>query len=332
MHRFILAVGGGPTRSRDLSRDEAREAMALVADARCAPEQVGAFLMALRMKGESAEELAGFAEALRERCQRAASPAGTLDVDCHGDGHAGRPTLLPAAACAVAALGVPVLLRADLDALTAKHGLAAILAGLGLDRTRSLDAPRAAAALGHLGIAVLDLPAYAPALKRLVDLRLLFGRRTVAQTLTKLLDPLSAAARLLGVFHAPYLCSTAAAAALVGGAPALCVQAIGGLPEAAPGKLVRAASSILPTGSPYTLDFRGLAPLPVVVDDSPNAAVQQNNAALAGAEPLVGRAAATAALLLHAARGEALPAAADRARQVLATGAARAVADRLREV
>ncbi len=61
MHRFIKAVGAGRKRARSLSRDEAREAMALVAAGAAAPEQVGAFLLALRMKGEEADELAGFA-------------------------------------------------------------------------------------------------------------------------------------------------------------------------------------------------------------------------------------------------------------------------------
>src|SRR5205823_2970148 len=142
-----------------------RAAMSLVADGKCAPEQVGAFLMALRYKGESADELAGFTEALMARISRTPI-AGALDVDCHGDGHAGRPSLLPAAACAAAALGVEVVLRADLHSPTEKHGLSASIAAL--------------------GVRVLDLQSYAPALKRLVDLRALFGRRTVAQTLCKL--------------------------------------------------------------------------------------------------------------------------------------------------
>src|SRR4051812_40906535 len=170
MHRYIKAVGSGPKRARDLTRDEAREAMALVCDGAARPEQVGAFLLSLRMKGEAADELAGFADALEARMTTdgARAPAGTLDVDCHGDGHGGRAALLPAAACALAALEVPVLLRLQLELPTARHGLVAALVALGLDRARPLDGARAQAALSSLRIGVLDLPRYAAPLDRLV--------------------------------------------------------------------------------------------------------------------------------------------------------------------
>src|SRR4051794_2838098 len=67
VHRYIKAVGAGQKRARDLTREEARLAMGLVADGEARPEQVGAFLLALRMKGEGGEELAGFVEALHAR-------------------------------------------------------------------------------------------------------------------------------------------------------------------------------------------------------------------------------------------------------------------------
>jgi anthranilate phosphoribosyltransferase len=307
VREFIKAVGGGPKVSRDLSREEARTAMGLLADGDCAPEQVGAFLMALRYKGESADELAGFTEALMARCTRT-PVAGALDVDCHGDGHAGRPSLLPAAACAAAALGVTVVLRADLQSSTEKHGLSASIAALGLGE----------------GVRVLDLVSYAPALKRLVDLRPLFGRRTVAQTLCKLLDPTGASARIVGVFHAPYLRSIALALGALGAGRALCVQAIGGLPEGTPGKMVRVASAEAP--EPRTLDLRALPAPPLEEGADP---VRQNVAALDGADPALSYAAAAAALLLHAARGDDPLAAAAEARDALASGAARRYAPRL---
>src|SRR5256885_149011 len=128
VREFLKAVGGGPKTSRALTREEAREAMGLIAGGQCAPEHVGALLMAL---------------------------------------------------------GVPVLLRTEIASPWAKHGLA-----------QSLPCPPespedAARSLGRDGLAVLDLPSYAPVLAQLVSLRALFGRRTVAQTLCKLIDPLS---------------------------------------------------------------------------------------------------------------------------------------------
>jgi anthranilate phosphoribosyltransferase len=319
---FLKAVGGGAKTSRDLTRDEARQAMALIANGECAPEQLGAFLMALRMKGESADELAGFVEALEARMARVSAPPGSLDVDAHGDGHEGRATLLPAAALAAAALGVPVLLRSECASPWAKHGLADACAALHLHPSPS--AAEAARALGDNGVALLDLADYSPTLQRLTALRALFGRRTVAQTLCKLLDPLSAGARLVGVFHAPYLPSTARALAALGRA-GVCVQALGGLPEAQPGKIIRAL--------PASIDLRTLdqaiGPSPGAAPDSADAAAQQNSNALDGREPGLSRAAADCALMLHAARNEDPLAAFWRAHDALTTGAARRMAARL---
>jgi anthranilate phosphoribosyltransferase len=334
MHRFIKAVGSGQKRARELTRDEGREAMGLLADGKAQPEQVGAFLLALRMKGEGAAEMAGFVDALEARSDtgEARAPAGTLDVDCHGDGHQGRATLLPAAACALAALGVPVLLRLQIVLPTARHGLSEALAGLGVDCARPLDAARAQRGLERLRVGVIDLPRYCAPLDRLVGLRPLFGVRTVAQTLMKLLDPLHCSTRAVGVFHAPYLPSTAQALATLGRA-GLCVQALGGLPEAAPGKIVRVCRA---GGEPQTLDLRALEAAPPrgvdATSDAAANAVAENRAALDGEAGAMARAAACAAVLLHAARDvDPLVAAAD-ARRVLASGEARAVAARLGEL
>jgi anthranilate phosphoribosyltransferase len=325
VHRYIKAVGAGQKRARDLDRDEACAAMGLVADGQARPEQIGAFLLALRMKGEAAAELAGFVDALEQRMERAPPPPPeTLDVDCHGDGHEGRATLLPAAACAAAALGVPVLLRLQRHSPTARHGLVPALAAIGFDIERPFDSARAAHLLATAQLGVLDLEAYCPALSRLVALRPLFGVRTVAQTLMKLLDPFACAAQLVGVFHAPYLPSTAKALATRGRLRALCVQALGGLPEAAPSKIVRVCAAT--DEAPRVIDLRALSP--VAAEENEDAA-RWNRAALDGEPAAADRAAAAAALLLHAARAIDPVAAAGAAREALLSGAARAVAARL---
>jgi anthranilate phosphoribosyltransferase len=328
MHRFIKAVGSGAKRARDLTRDEAREAMGLIAAGQAEPVQIGAFLLSLRMKGEAGDELAGFVDALKPHLIGAAAPAGTLDVDCHGDGHAGRPTLLPAAACAAAALGVPVLLRADLDNPLAKHGLAA--AWRSLRGEGPWDATRAAGELGARRIAVLDLRASCPPLHRLVALRPLFGVRTAAQTLMKLIDPMRATKHLVGVFHAPYLPSTARALALLG-ADGLCVQALGGLPEAQPGKQLRVASPQNP--EPSLIDLRSLGAAEAVTSDEEEAgpdaselAVRDNRAALDAQEPALSRAVAAGALLIHTARNTPILEAAEAVRRAFTDGTARKIA------
>ncbi len=312
VHRYIKAVGAGQKRARALTREEAREAMTILIEDRATPEQVGAFLLALRMKGETADELAGFVDALRTTFPaHENSERSWIDIDCHGDGHKGRASLLPAAACIVASLGHPVLLRADLGSSTARHGIASALEGLGL-----ISHP-ARPALAKPPIAVIDLREYCPPLKRLVDLRPLFGVRTVAQTLMKLLDPLPSRLRLVGVFHAPYLESTARALAILSDMPAVCVQALGGLPEAAPGKITRIAqSNATETAS---LDLRFLPLSPNADGEDP---AEINLAALRGESPAQERAIAAAAPLLHFAENISLKSAASRAEDAIGSGRA----------
>jgi anthranilate phosphoribosyltransferase len=319
MHPFapyVKAVGAGQKRARALSREEARTAMALVLRGQVEPVQVGGFLLGLRMKGETAGEMAGFVDALHAEIRPVHAAPLALDIDGHGDGHLGRPSLLPAAAAAVSALGVPVLLRVELASPFAKHGMPQALEALGLDRSAPLDIARATRALSGGQLAVLDLQDYAPALKRLVDLRPLLGVRTVGQTLMKLLDPLQASARLVGVFHAPYLVATAEAMALVAPSRGVCVQALGGLPEPLLGKRLRHCYA--DQLEPASLDWReagseGGNPAPSLAppeaETNPAAtdfgalAVRANCAALERTEPFFSQAVASAALLLHAARG-----------------------------
>ena len=81
MHRFIKAVGAGAKRARALSRHEAQAAMALVCDGAARPEQVGAFLLAVRMEGETADELA---LELEEHCAAEGVDLWSVEAD-HGN-------------------------------------------------------------------------------------------------------------------------------------------------------------------------------------------------------------------------------------------------------
>jgi anthranilate phosphoribosyltransferase len=193
--------------------------------------QIGAFLLALRMKGESAQELAGFCDALP-------APRGgahMLDVDAHADGHEGRPTLLPAAAILAQAAGLDVLLRVDRTPVRGQHNHVAAVA----------DA---------LGVPTSDLAVEHPQLKELLDVRARVGVRTFINSLVKLWSPRGAPARLVGIFHGPYHEPMAQALALIG-AHGLVVQAQGGLPEPHPDKPCK----MTPTGgATFTFDPRPL--------------------------------------------------------------------------
>lgn len=287
MPLIIKHVGRGGRLAKDLPRDEAREALrALLADD-ADPVQVGAFLVAMRMKGESAEELAGFADALRETARPVAAPAdGTplVDVDLHGDGRAGRPSLAVAAAClAAAAGGVRVLLRGAFAEGRSRNELGAALAALGLDAARHEAAERA---LAEAGVAALDLQAYAPRAAALLALRARLGVRTCVNSAVKLMDPAGAGRLLVGIFHGPYHAVTAGAARALGVRRAAVVQAPGGLPEPAPDKPTRVTfvEEGVAAAEPAVIDGAG-APPPEIHGPGELAALNEQVLRAPGAAP-----------------------------------------------
>src|SRR5207244_9638825 len=106
----------GVIEGRTLSMAEARTAMGAVMDGEATPAQLAALLVALRMRGETVDELAGFALAMRDRVLRVDAPAGTIDTCGTGGDGSGTFNISTAAALVVASTGVPV----------AKHGNRAI--------------------------------------------------------------------------------------------------------------------------------------------------------------------------------------------------------------
>ena len=147
---------------RTLDLDEAREAMGAVMDGEATPAQLAALLVALRMRGETTDELAGFAGAMRDRVVRVEAPVGTIDlVGTGGDGSA-RSTSRPTASLVVAAAGVPVAKR-GIRAITSRSGSADVLDALGVRIDH--DAASAGEALRRTAIAFLFAPAFHPAMR-----------------------------------------------------------------------------------------------------------------------------------------------------------------------
>ena len=114
-----------------LTLDEARLAMGAVMDGDATPAQLAALLMGLRMRGETVDELAGFATAMRERVVRVEAPEGTVDVVGTGGDGSGTFNISTASALVVAAAGVPVAKHGN-RAITSKAGSADVLDALGV--------------------------------------------------------------------------------------------------------------------------------------------------------------------------------------------------------
>jgi len=209
---YVRILGKGKRGARDLTREEAREAMGMLLDGKAEEAQLGAFLMLLRHKEESAEELAGFAEAVRERVQ---APKTAVDLDWPS--YAGKKRHLPwyllAARC-LAANGVRIVM----------HGGGAHTAGriyteqqlqlLGIRRCD--DWAEVGAALDESRLAFIPLGAWMPVLQRMIDMRNLLGLRSPIHSLARLLNPLGARCGLQSIFHPGYQDTHRQASALLG--------------------------------------------------------------------------------------------------------------------
>ncbi len=181
---------------RTLSREEARLAMGAVMDGEATPAQLGAFLVALRMRGETVDELAGFAIAMRERVLRVEAPEGTIDTCGTGGDGRGTFNISTAAALVVAAAGVPVAKHGN-RAITSASGSSDVLDALGVPTDLGPEA--AALALHEVGFAFLFAPGYHPAMRHAGPTRREIGIRTAFNLLGPLTNPAGARRQLLGV-------------------------------------------------------------------------------------------------------------------------------------
>src|ERR671914_370363 len=103
----VRAALASVVEGRTLGRDEARLAMGAIMDGEATPAQLAALLVALRMRGETVEELAGFAQAMRERVVRVRAPDGAIDTCGTGGDARGTFNISTAAALVAAAAGIP---------------------------------------------------------------------------------------------------------------------------------------------------------------------------------------------------------------------------------
>ena len=224
----VQTLGRGPGRSRSLTEAEAFDAMTLMLDG-AAPEAVGAVLMLLRMKGETADEIAGLAGA----AQAALGPMPRVDLDWPAYA-AGRTRGLPwflLSAKLVAEAGHRVLLHGWNGQVAAvRDGLAE----LGIQVARS--AAEAETALDQNRIAYLPLEEVHPALFRLLALRQTLGLRSCVNTVCRMLDPGRAGRSVQGVFHPSYRLLQADAAARLGWQSLTVLKGGGGEFERHPGK------------------------------------------------------------------------------------------------
>lgn len=230
---FIRILGRGPGRSRSLTRCEAEDAMRIMLSGSADREAVGALLMLLRMKGETAEEIAGFAQAA---CASLGDmPKADLDWPSYAAGRTrGLPWLLLSAKL-VAQAGHRVLIHGwnGPDAAVRRG-----LAGAGIAVAASSE--HADRLLDRDGIAYLPLEQLSPALFNLLNLRDVLGLRSCINTVSRMLNPCQAPASVQGVFHPSYRELQADAAQLLGWKALSVIKGGGGEFELHPSKAITA--------------------------------------------------------------------------------------------
>lgn len=196
MSELVRAALSAVVEGKTLSMDEARGAMGSVMDGEATQAQLAALLVALRMRGETVDELAGFAAAMRERVLRVQAPEGAIDTCGTGGDKSGTINISTAAALVAAAAGVPVAKHGN-RAITSAAGSADVLEALGI-RT-DLGPDDAAEYLRTYCFAFLFAPGYHPAMKHAGPTRREIGVRTAFNFLGPLTNPAGARRQVVGV-------------------------------------------------------------------------------------------------------------------------------------
>ncbi len=230
---YVRILGRGRSKSRSLTEAEARSAMAMILADEVTPEQLGAFLMLVRVKEETPEEIAGFVRASRETLR---PPAG-VSVDLDWSSYAGKKRQLPwfvLAALALAGDGVRILMHGAEGHTPDRLYTREALESLGLPIARSFD--DAARHLATVGFAYLPLEHASPSLDRIIGLRPVLGLRSPVHTIARMLNPFRAPCSLQGIFHPGYLDIHQAAACLLGEPRMAVFRGEGGEVERRPNK------------------------------------------------------------------------------------------------
>jgi anthranilate phosphoribosyltransferase len=201
--RFIKILGRGKTLTRSLTIEEAEEAMTMILAGETLAEQLGAFLMLLRVKEETPAEIAGFVRAARATIQ---TPARAPTVDIDWSSYAGKSRQLPwfiLSALILALNGWRVFMHGAEAHTQGRVYTGAALRALGLPVSAGID--EAAETLRTRNFAYLPIDALSPKIADMLELRPILGLRSPVHSFARMLNPFAAPCVLQGVFHPSYV-------------------------------------------------------------------------------------------------------------------------------
>jgi anthranilate phosphoribosyltransferase len=182
---------------RSLSEAEAEAAFDIIMSGNATAAQIGAFLMALRVRGETVEEIAGAARIMRAKAVAVEAPPGTIDTCGTGGDSSGSFNISTASALVVAGCGVPVAKHGN-RALSSKSGSADVLTALGVNIDADFAIVRRC--LWEIGLGFLMAPRHHSATRHVAPARVELGTRTIFNLLGPLSSPAKAPRQLVGVF------------------------------------------------------------------------------------------------------------------------------------
>lgn len=181
----------------DLSEQEMKACMAEIMEGNATDAQIGSFLTALRLKGETVDEITGAAGIMREKAATIRAPQGTLDTCGTGGDMAGTLNVSTTAALVVSAAGVPVAKHGN-RSVSSQSGSADVLEALGIKI--DLKPEQVEKCLFETGFGFLFAPLFHPAMKYAIGPRREIGVRTIFNILGPITNPAGAKRQLLGVF------------------------------------------------------------------------------------------------------------------------------------
>jgi anthranilate phosphoribosyltransferase len=253
-----------------LSEAEAEAAFGDLLDARTSEEEIARFLVALSDRGETDDEIAGAARALRARMIPIAAPEGAIDVcGTGGDGHH-TLNVSTAVSLVVAACGVPVAKHGN-RAASSKAGAADTLEALGLD----MDAAGRTAekTLAEIGICFLFAKNHHPAMARIQPIRVRIGKRTIFNLMGPLSNPARVTSQLIGIARPAYVPIYAGAMAKLGTGRSLIVSGDEGLDE-----LSLAGGNEIAVVTGHSFDMHRLYPADADLPNAPIEAIRGDDA------------------------------------------------------
>jgi anthranilate phosphoribosyltransferase len=211
-----------------LTREEAESAFNVMMEGEATPTQMGGLLMALRVRGETVDEIAGAVASMRARMTPVDAPEGAIDIVGTGGDAAGTYNISTCAALVVAGAGVPVAKHGN-RALSSRSGAADVLRALGVN----LDLPpeRIARCISEAGVGFMFAPSHHPAMRHVGPSRVELGTRTIFNLLGPLCNPARVRRYMLGVFAREWIEPVAEVLNALGAEAAWVVHGADGLDE-----------------------------------------------------------------------------------------------------